>query len=197
VLFCQAEGALRGWNMGGTAQSFYEQGIKKTFEENNVAGYEEYITLEAAEEVDFRDYHQPQYDIEGRVKIGVAWDETDTDEKKLEKIITQKYIGIFPMSAEAWTTFRRTGYPRLFPVDKTHAWADGSFDVELQIRRIPYESSGTSADEAAIAGIEAALQQDSHPDAHGTVANTAGTRLFWDKPTESRNPEGVVIPKNF
>lgn len=200
VLFNRAEGALRGWAMGGTAQDLYQQGIKKSFEENNVSGYDEYIALEEVEEVDFVDYYKPEYSIEGRVKVGVAWDETDSDETKLEKIITQKYIGNFPMSAEAWTTFRRTGYPRLFPVDKKHAWSDGSFDVELQIRRIPYDNSGTATDKANIASVEAAMSEDSYPDANGTLQNTAGVRLFWDKPTEGRvesDPQGMIIPKNF
>ena len=29
--FLRAEGALRGWNMGGTAQSLYETGIQTSF----------------------------------------------------------------------------------------------------------------------------------------------------------------------
>ena len=34
-------------------------------------------------------------------------------ETKLEKIITQKWITLFPMSLVAWTDYRRTGYPEL------------------------------------------------------------------------------------
>lgn len=34
VNFLRAEGALRGWNMGGTAQSFYEQGIRTAYLED-------------------------------------------------------------------------------------------------------------------------------------------------------------------
>lgn len=200
VLFNRAEGALRGWAMGGTAQSFYEQGIRKSFEENNVSGYDEYITREEVEEVDYVDYYKTEYSTEGRVTVGVAWDDTDTDETKLEKIITQKYIAIFPASLEAWTTFRRTGYPRLIPVIEKNSWADGSFDVELQIRRIPYSTSGTATDNANIAAVEAVIGNDSYPDANGSLENTAGVRLWWDKPTESRvdgDPKGKIIPKNF
>ncbi|WP_289290073.1 SusD/RagB family nutrient-binding outer membrane lipoprotein, partial [Muribaculum intestinale] len=36
VIFLRAEGALRGWAMGGTAQEFYEKGIRLMFEENKV-----------------------------------------------------------------------------------------------------------------------------------------------------------------
>lgn len=36
-------------------------------------------------------------------------------ETNLERIITQKWIAIFPLGTEAWTEHRRTGYPRLLP----------------------------------------------------------------------------------
>lgn len=41
-------------------------------------------------------------DIASVTKIGVKWNEGDTPETKLEKIITQKYIAGFPYSYEAW-----------------------------------------------------------------------------------------------
>lgn len=41
--FLRAEGALRGWDMGGTAKSFYEQGVRMSFEENNAAGVDDYL----------------------------------------------------------------------------------------------------------------------------------------------------------
>lgn len=36
VAFLRAEGALRNWNMGGTAKDFYEEGIRLSFEENGI-----------------------------------------------------------------------------------------------------------------------------------------------------------------
>ncbi|WP_289290074.1 SusD/RagB family nutrient-binding outer membrane lipoprotein, partial [Muribaculum intestinale] len=80
-----------------------------------------------------------KHNTKGRVSIGVKWNEADDDETKLEKIITQKYIGNFPMSAEAWTTFRRTGYPRLFPVYLNPMYPD--VDYELQIRRMTFKET--------------------------------------------------------
>ena len=35
--FLRAEAALRGWNMGGTAKSFYESGIKASMQENGIS----------------------------------------------------------------------------------------------------------------------------------------------------------------
>ena len=41
--FLRAEGALRGWNMGGTAQHFYEAGVKISFQEAGVSGADNYL----------------------------------------------------------------------------------------------------------------------------------------------------------
>lgn len=190
VLFLQAEGALRGWNMGGTAQQFYESGIKHSFDENGMSGYDEYVSQEKVTNVRYEDYFVPEWGMDSRMKVGVKWNDNDDKEVQLEKIITQKYIATFPMSGLAWTTFRRTGYPRLFPVPEKYKWTyDDSFDVELQIRRIPF-GEVTATEKANAKAAETALGGP----------NTAGTRVWWDVPTEQRvndNPEGILIPKNF
>ncbi len=48
--------------------------------------------------------------------LTIAWDEAaGGEEVKLEKIITQKWIAIYPpLGTEAWCEQRRTGYPRFF-----------------------------------------------------------------------------------
>ena len=199
VLFLQAEGALRGWAMGGTAKDFYEKGIKCSFEENGLdnAAYEKYIKLTKAKAIDYRDYYKTENsigDLTRGVQIGVKWAteipdgdiRTDIREVQLEQIITQKYIANFPQSAEAWTTFRRTGYPRLFPVPETVYWDDRSFDNELQVRRIPYDMN-SSNDELNRSGIETALGGP----------NNAGTRIWWDVQTEQRDAANRIIPVNF
>ena len=122
------------------------------------------------------------------MKVDVKWNDADSDELKLEKIITQKYIANFPMSAEAWTTFRRTGYPRLFPVFLNNM---PGVDTELQLRRIPLVE--TSNNTLEIASLVEALGGP----------NNGGTRVFWDVPIEQRgetsedNDCQIVIPVNF
>lgn len=192
-LFLRAEGALRGWAMGGTAQQFYEAGIRLAFEENGITDQsviDEYINLTDVRNVDYVDPFNQLHNIKGRVKVDVKWNEADTDELKLEKIITQKYIANFPMSGEAWTTFRRTGYPRLFPV-YTVGNNMGDVDWELQLRRIPLVK--TTNNTLEIASLEEALG----------APNLGSTRVFWDVPTEKRgekspdNEYDLVIPVNF
>ena len=191
-LFLRAEGALRGWSMGGTAKDFYESGIRLAFEENGITDQsiiDEYINRTEVKDVDYTDPFNGIHNIKGRVKVDVKWNEADTDELKLEKIITQKYIANFPMSGEAWTTFRRTGYPRLFPVYLNGDMED--VDLELQLRRIPLVK--TTNNTLEIASLEEALG----------APNQGSTRVFWDVPTEQRgekspdNKYNLVIPVNF
>ena len=105
VDFLRAEGALRGWNMGGTAQEFYERGIRNAYLEDPLIGapqYTELVDAYMAQEVPV-DYLQVDPMGDGPdwpsvTKIGVKWNENDDDdETKLEKIITQKYIALFPL----------------------------------------------------------------------------------------------------
>ena len=176
VDFLRAEGALRGWNMDGTAQFFYERGIRNAYLEDPLIGapqYTELVDAYMAQEVPV-DYIQvdPMHDgpdWASVTKIGVKWNEADDNETKLEKIITQKYIALFPLSTEAWTELRRTGYPKLFPVLNTDD-GDGSIEQGEMIRRIPWVPTDP---------IAAAMVENSGVPALGGPDEQA-TRLWWD-----------------
>lgn len=183
VCFLRAEGALRGWNMGGTAQEFYEEGIRNAYlEDPMVADFpismsgkcyktlvDEYMQLEKPVEYTNVDPIGDGADWPSVTKIGVKWNEGDDQETKLEKIITQKYIALFPLSTEAWTEMRRTGYPKMFSVLNTDD-GDGSIMQGEIIRRIPW----VPTDPVAIGMIEA-----SGLSALGG-ADEQATRLWWD-----------------
>ncbi|MBR6016100.1 MAG: SusD/RagB family nutrient-binding outer membrane lipoprotein, partial [Prevotella sp.] len=157
VDFLRAEGAVRGWNMGGSAKSFYERGIRYAylFERSRERLHREYDQmieeyLVRTEPVPYT-YHDPLGNVPDEpsvTKIGVKWDEGDSQETKLEKIITQKYIASFPYSFEAWTELRRTGYPKLFPVLNADE-GDGSLKYGDVIRRAPFPDT----DDASVADI--------------------------------------------
>ena len=172
-LFLRAEGALRGWSMGGTAKDFYESGIRLAFEENGITDQsiiDEYINRTEVKDVDYTDPFNGIHNIKGRVKVDVKWNEADTDELKLEKIITQKYIALFPYSFEAWTEMRRTGYPKTLPVLN---WEDA--DANLQegdlLRRMRFPGTDTQAVAADVAatGLKAL-----------GGADLQSTRIWWD-----------------
>ena len=181
VDFLRAEGAIRGWNMGGAAKDFYERGIRNAylFERSEAYFHEEYDMLvedylQRTEAVPYT-WHDPLgmvADEPSRTTIGVAWDEADSPEVKLEKIITQKYIAGFPYSFEAWTDLRRTGYPKLFPVLNADE-GDGTLRDGDLIRRCVFPDT----DDASVADIER-----SGLDALGGEDYQA-TRVWWDKDT--------------
>lgn len=203
VLFARAEGALRGWNVGGTAQEWYEKGVRRCFNAPEHASLnlsmtaDEYLAQTDFEWVDFVDPYNEINNIDGRLEICAAWNEDDSNELKLEKIITQRYIAIFPQSPEAWTTFRRTGYPRLFPVDPDMNNWDDDINCEVQIRRIPYYDKNASA-QADLVTAASILAGESN--SVGSTDNSPMTRIWWDIDTDEfdmTTEEGRVIPNNF
>ena len=71
--------------------------------------------------IDFVDTFDAENNIKAYCKVSPKWIETADRDTKLEKIITQKWLAIFPEGCEAWAEQRRTGYPRLFPVRFNHS----------------------------------------------------------------------------
>ena len=145
--FLRAEGALRGWDMGGSAKEFYEDGIRVSFNANKVGGVEDYLNNSSATPIAYVDPINPANNAPPLTSITIKWEEADTFEQKLERIITQKWIAMFPEGQEAWSEFRRTGYPDLYPVaaNFSDVIPDGEF-----IKRIPYPTAITNASQEAV-----------------------------------------------
>lgn len=186
VYFLLAEGALRGWNMGGTAKQFYEQGIRNaSLESRSFMGnkynelVDEYLNVEASKNIPYVDPQGLTPDMPSVTKIGVKWNEGDSQETKLEKIITQKYIASFPYSYESWVDLRRVGYPKLFPIlgvadgDGTIGAGDPWVQTKENImRRIPWASDDPQTKEdIANTGIPALGEG---------ATDTQGQHLWWD-----------------
>lgn len=186
VYFLLAEGALRGWNMGGTAKQFYEQGIRNaSLEARSFMGnkynqlVDDYLNVEAPKGIPYVDPQGLTPDMPSVTKIGVKWNEGDSPEVKLEKIITQKYIASFPYSYESWVDLRRVGYPKLFPIlgvadgDGTIGAGDPWVQTKENImRRIPWASDDPQTKEdIANTGIPALGEG---------ATDTQGQHLWWD-----------------
>lgn len=191
VNFLRAEGALRGWNMGGTAQSFYEQGIRTAYLEDRNSPIKEYVNyiddylnVDAPKGIAYVDPQGLTPDMPSVTKIGVKWNEGDSKETKLEKIITQKYIASFPYSYESWVDLRRTGYPKLFPILNTEH-SDGTIkpgDPKVQtadniMRRIPWVPDDPRTKEDINATGIPALSEDTN---NKPATDTQMQRLWWD-----------------
>lgn len=187
--FLRAEGALRGWNMGGTAKELYEQGIRtsikhelayrgsyagiKTIDEETIDAYINGTTGQD----DFTDPVNDENSIKAMNTLGVKWDEGASNEEKLQRIITQKWLANFPLSNEAWAEYRRTGYPKLFPV-RVNA-SNGNIDTDEQIRRSLYSSIAYDTNEAELTkGIELLNLENSSKKFKGDIG---GTRVWWDR----------------
>lgn len=173
--FLRAEGALRGWNMGGTAQKFYEDGVRISFQEAGVSGADSYLSNTTATPAAYEDNTGDGNGAASPSSITIAWDGNANFETNLERIITQKWIAMFPDGPEGWSEFRRTGYPKLFPVVRNDS--NGQISSTIQIRRLPYPQSEYTTNGAAVAAGVSVLNRESN----NATGDNGGTTLWWDK----------------
>ena len=101
--------------------------------------------------------------------ITPKYDEEATDAENLERILVQKWIASFPNGWERWADFRRTGYPKMFPVVNNEN-TDG-VTVDRGMRRIPYSDNERNTNTA---NLEEAITFLGGPD-------TGATDLWWAK----------------
>lgn len=178
VFFLRAEGALRGWNMGGTAQFFYNEGIKASIKFRTTASdavIDAYINSTNKPSKPLDRFGNPDARNSPPVTdIPVLYETAGSFERQLEQIITQKWLALFPMNdTEAWAERRRTGYPRGYAIIQS----DNPALTRTQLaRRLIYPPNSYSTNKAA---TEAALTLLGGPD-------TYATRVWWDaKPLAS------------
>ena len=120
VLFLLAEADLRGWNVGGTAEDFYNAGIKEFFTKHafSDASYNEYmswkgmgnlgVSPQIKEEAIYKDFLDSDNNLPlwgGYYMLNNSYDKpenadtnpyiNDSKEQKLQKIITQKWITFY------------------------------------------------------------------------------------------------------
>jgi hypothetical protein len=169
VYFLQAEGAMRGWNMNGTAESLYNQGVVTSFEQWGLASAAAaYLADATSVPARFEDAVLG-HSASPTTTIKIKWDNAATNEQKLERIITQKWLAIYPDGQEAWSEFRRTGYPKILPVLANNS--NGTIDTQIQIRRLVFPATEYANNAAEVAKAVQLLGGN----------DTGGVRLWWDK----------------
>ncbi|MGN6639670.1 MAG: SusD/RagB family nutrient-binding outer membrane lipoprotein [Mucilaginibacter sp.] len=166
VWFLRAEAALRGWS-AENVQTDYETGITTSMTQWG-ASIGNYLSDATSTEADFTDPLNAANNAAALSTITIKWDNSATQEQKLERIITQKWLAIFPDGQEAWADYRRTGYPKLFPV--ANNFSGGTISTETQVRRLPYPASEYTNNKPAVTQAVGLL---GGPD-------NGGTRLWWD-----------------
>ncbi len=173
VQFILAEAALRGWAGTGTAQEHYEAGVNLSFADWGAGGAAAYLADDTSLPIDYDDPKETGAvnDFVNRITNTVAWDDAASNEIKLEKIITQKWINGYTNSIEAWVDHRRTDYPKLpfnYRNDSSSEW--GIIPADGFLRRQVF-TPGQRADNAA--AVAEATSFLGGPD-------EIGTRLWWD-----------------
>ena len=170
--FLLAEAKLRFGLGSGDVQDLYEQGIRTSMACNNVTnGVDGYISN--SENVPSTTWVNPANNQNVNVSsmvsaLPVAWDDNASAETKLERIMTQKWIALYPDGQEAWSEMRRTGYPGWVRI-ATYNYASGVPNNEM-IRRIQFSTTEITENNAH---VQEAIQMLGGPD-------NAGTRLWWD-----------------
>ncbi|MBR4298499.1 MAG: SusD/RagB family nutrient-binding outer membrane lipoprotein [Bacteroidales bacterium] len=175
--FLKAEYWLRNGDKA-QARQCYEEGVRVSFDVCGVSGADDYLADKASMPAKFVDAVNAGNSYSSALSdVTVAWSDADSDEKNLERIITQKYIAGFPEGQEAWSEFRRTGYPKVIPYSVNQS--GGKIDTQRQIRRLNWPSSEYRTNAANVTAAISTLNGES---SLGTGDN-GGTRLWWDKNT--------------
>lgn len=185
VYFLRAEGALRGWNMGGTAEDLYNDGITYSLKywtnlsDTQIADYISSTNTPSAvpDGIVGQAFNTPpESNITVQYEAGAGF------ETQLEQIITQKWINSFLSPWECWAERRRTGYPKGYAII---ASLDPTIPVTSIIRRMVFTPSEYSNNSAAVKNAVTLL---------GGSDNTM-TRVWWDKKPLSEYPDlsGTVI----
>ena len=140
VCFLRAEGAaVFGWDMGGTAESFYNRGIQLSFEDYGVGdAAADYIADATSVPAQFYDPESLNPWNGNIPAVTIKWNESLSAEQKQQKIITQKWIANWTLGNEAWADYRRTGYPFLIPVAYN---GSNVVDINRGPQRMPYPAA--------------------------------------------------------
>lgn len=167
VYFLRAEGALRGWSMGGTAKDLYEEGIRTSISSllpgASTTEIDNYINGTSLPVAQSDNWSSPRV-----TDIPVKYQESADFETQLEQIITQKWLAIYPNGFEAWAERRRTGYPKGYAILESINSNLTRFEIPRRRLFPPIEASANAVE------FENAKQLLGGPD-------NISTRLWWDK----------------
>lgn len=174
VYFLRAEAALIWGGEFGDAATLYEQGIDMSFKENDitssVTSYMNSGNVPVANSIS--SYY---YGFSYPAPCATTAEFEGSTEEKLEKIIIQKWIALFPNGQEAWTEWRRTGYPKLNKVKVNRGSSQGA-TADEGIRRMIYPVSFYQTTDGRTI-YENALKLFNNGQGGEDKSNT---RLWWD-----------------
>ena len=166
VYFLRAEGAMLGWNMGGTAKDLYEKGITNSLTQWNITDptvIQNYINSTNTP-------IPPGDGLGSPAMTNIPVKFSATPATQLEQIATQKWLALYPDGMEAWADYRRSHVLKLYPVVNSDN-PDITNTSTQWIRRIPFLDTEKQNNEKAV------------NDAVGLLGgpDKVTTPLWWDK----------------
>ena len=173
ALFLKAEAALRGW-ISGDAETIWKQAIKASMDEISV-----FITRSGGKAT--------ISEAQANAYIAALPAFGANKEMQLRSIIIQKWIALYPNSAEAWAEQRRTGYPDYFSGVLTYPAVSASSGVSVGniIQRIPYPQNEYNTNAGNI--------PDDHKDYN---AKNMEKGIFWSLKGENKVQKANEAPVN-
>ena len=166
IWFLRAEAALRGFT-SEDVESCYKQGVTTSFAQWDASGVSEYLESENTP-ADYVDTFDKNFDAKATTSITPKWDNAADNEPKLERIIPQKWLAIYPEGCEAWAEQRRTGYPKLFKVVVNNS--SNAISTDEMIRRVFFNQDYITNNKPLYDALVSKLGGQ----------DTGGTRLWWD-----------------
>jgi hypothetical protein len=160
--FNRAEGALKGWNMGGTAEELYNTGIEMSLIQWGITDPGVINSYQQSMNVPIATHDAPT----PVSTIPVRFDASDNAVAR-EQIQTQKWLALFPDGWEAWASQRQADLPKRYPI---MASENPDVGVNQMMRRVQFVSSEYEQNGPAVTD---ALNKLSGPD-------KGNTRLWWD-----------------
>ena len=160
--FLRAEGVIKGWNMGGTAEEFYNKGIEMSMrrwgivDDTAIAAYQQSSNVPTST----HDAPEPVSNIPIKFNAG-------DDAVALEQIHTQKWIALYPDGWEAWADLRRSELPRMYSRMASENPDVGAGEL---MRRVTFVSGEYTTNGPA---VQDAVSKLGGPD-------KGSTRLWWD-----------------
>mgnify|MGYP002767225125 FL=1 len=144
--FILAEAAQRGWNVGISAKDAYEKAVRISMDDNGI---------ESAEADKY---------LAGKGKF----------DNTLERIYMEEWVALFKEDKEAWSLYRRTGYPKEIQTSgeypgKFCLFGNEHTDVPF---RMPYPNNEYVYNKENIGAVTS-----------GIVDNTWGDKMWWDTRT--------------
>ncbi len=143
-----AEAAVRGWHTGNAATA-YASGVTSAMKNWTLFGAAGVIA-----DASISSYLTAN-----------AFPASGTTEAKLEAINNQLWVSLFPDEQEVWANFRRSGYPKLVPVNVPGNATGGTIP-----RRLLYPPTEESVNNEQ---FNSAIQRQGR--------NELTTRIWWDK----------------